>query len=79
MEIRSSGEGWISRPTLTGSGAVSAAGAGADSSDVPLEREALVACPFSNASLNRLASNVSSERYKEGLATLFQVVLAALV
>jgi len=45
--------------TLTGSGAVSA-GAEADDSSAagadPEESEAFVACPFSNASLNRLAS-----------------------
>ena len=47
--------------TLTGSGAVSAgaevedSSAGAD----PEEREAFVACPFSKASLNRLASGIS--------------------
>jgi len=47
--------------TLTGSGAVSAGAevedpsAGAD----PEEREAFVACPFSKASLNRLASGIS--------------------
>lgn len=57
--------------TLTGSGADSAAGA--DSSLVdsegadPEEREAFVACPFSKASLNRLASVISFLRWRSTL------------
>jgi hypothetical protein len=48
MEKKNEGSGERGH-TLTGSGAVSA---GAD----PEAREAFVACPFSKASLNRLAS-----------------------
>ena len=48
--------------TLTGSGAVSAGAEVEDSSAAgadPEAREAFVACPFSKASLNRLASGIS--------------------
>ena len=48
--------------TLTGSGAVSAGAEAEDSSAAgadPEESEAFVACPFSKASLNRLASGIS--------------------
>jgi len=60
MEKQNEGSGERGH-TLTGSGAVSAgaelkdSSAGAD----PEEREAFVACPFSKASLNRLASGIS--------------------
>lgn len=57
MKWRNAGGGH----TLTGSGAVSAGAEAEDSSAGadPEEREAFVACPFSKASLNRLASGIS--------------------
>jgi hypothetical protein len=57
MEKKNEGSGARGH-TLTGSGAVSAGAEAEDSSAGadPEAREAFVACPFSKASLNRLAS-----------------------